>query len=238
MLPPLGHPHHPGPEYETMNAEYDSDRANQLLDEIVPDRDDEGFRTLPDGERLEIVIHTTTAFGPWPDIAEQVARFWGAVGIRSRPDVQERSLNSERVGSNQVIANIFHNDDTNDVFARPLKMSPVGGSTFQPNFGPLWGLWWRTDGEEGMEPPADVKRIIEIVETGPTLPPEEANELAKELYRWHVENQVMIGVIGQSPAVMGVVVVSDGLGNVPATWASDIFFDTPFDAFPDQFYWK
>ena len=85
-LPPPGHPQHPGPEYETLNATFDVDLANQFLDKVVPNRDGDGFRTLPDGDRLEIIIGATAAFGPWPDIAETVASNWGTVGVRARAD--------------------------------------------------------------------------------------------------------------------------------------------------------
>jgi len=44
--------------------------------------------------------------------------------------------------------------------------------------GPLYGRWAQTKGAEGVEPPAPVKRIMEIVDQAKTVAPEQQAELA------------------------------------------------------------
>jgi peptide/nickel transport system substrate-binding protein len=105
-------------------------------------------------------------------------------------------------------------------------------------WGPGYVTWFNTDGESGIEPPDDVKRLHELVLEGRTLSPAEAAPLAQEIYKWIIDQQVIIGTCRRSPMVMGVTVVSAKLGNVPPSWANDTMFNTPWPSMPEQFYYK
>ena len=234
-LPPPGHPHHPGAEYETKNAVYDTAVANKLLDEIIPNRDGDGFRTLPDGGRLELIVGATPAFGPWPDIAEQSARFWSEVGVRSRADILERSLSNNRHRANEYHAYVWDHDTSADMFMRGTKTLPLDQGS---HIAPGWGRWYNSGGKDGIEPSAEMKSMLKMYERGQTLPANEAAVLARDIYKWHAENQVLLGIAGMSPMVMGVVVVNENLANVPDSWANDVVFNTPWPAFPEQFFYR
>ena len=233
-LPPPGHPQHPGSEYETKNATYDVALANEYLDKAVPNKDGEGFRTMPNGDRLEIVISGTAAFGPWPDIAETVADFWGKVGVRTRTDIVERSLLSNRNDANEVMAFLWGPGRAVNLFVQ----SPWVNCEVDCPWGRAYVLWHRSGGTEGEEPPPDVKRLTELVNQGKGLPPDQANPLAQEVYKYIIDNQVIIGTARRSPLVMGVTVVNAQLENVPESWANDTMFNTPFPAYPEQFYYR
>lgn len=233
-LPPPGHPQHPGPEYETLNATFDMDLANQFLDKVVPNRDGDGFRTLPDGGRMEIIIGATAAFGPWPDIAETVASDWAAVGVRARSDVVERSLLRSRQQANQVMAYMWGPGRAVNLFVQ----SPWVNCDVSCPWGRGYEIWYNTDGAEGTEPPAGVKRITELVNEGTGLPPDQANPLAQEIYKYITDEQLIIGTARRSPLVQGIQVVNADLENVPASWANDTLFDTPFPSFPEQFFFR
>ncbi len=233
-LPPPDSPQHPGPEWELKHCEYDPALSNQMLDEIIPDRDDEGFRTMPDGSRLELVISCTPAFGPWPDISEQAAQKWGEVGVRVRADVMERSLLSNRLTANETHFYTWGPGRAVNLFVQ----NPWIDCDNDCPWGPAYVTWYNTEGESGIEPPADVKRLHELVLEGRTLPPAEAAPLAQEIYKWIIDQQVIIGTCRRSPMVMGVTVASVRLGNVPPSWANDTMFNTPWTAMPDQFYYK
>jgi peptide/nickel transport system substrate-binding protein len=233
-LPPPGHPQHPGPEYETLNATFDVALANQFLDKVVPNRDGDGFRTLPDGDRMEIIIGATAAFGPWPDIAETVASNWAAVGVRARSDVVERSLLRSRQQANQVMAYMWGPGRAVNLFVQ----SPWVNCDVSCPWGRGYEIWYNTDGAEGTEPPADVKRITELVNQGTGLPPDEANPLAQQIYKYITDEQLIIGTARRSPLVQGIQVVNADLENVPASWANDTLFDTPFPSYPEQFFFR
>ena len=236
-LPPKGHPHYPGDEYETLNTEYDPARANEILDRVMGPKDSDGFRTLPDGSRFELDVNATAAFGPFVDVSEQAAEFWRKVGIRSAPWSGERSLFVANGKANEQMVSIWMQDYTNDVYSAPNKATPVRGGNNEPHWGPAYGIYWATSGESGIKPPPDVQRLIDIVEMGPTLPPDESAKLAQEIYVWHAENQVLIPVVGHS-IMQGVTVVNSKLVNIPDYIAIDTPFNTPFDAFPEQFWFR
>ena len=235
VVPPPGHPHHPGPEYETKNLKYDVDLANKLLDQVIPNKGADGFRTLPSGESFEYLIGATPAFGPWPDVAEQSARFFQEVGVNAKAHVVERSLLRNQWRANEIQAYVWDQDRTADVFFSPWQAIPLSNGS---SWGPTIGQWFATDGKDGTEPSDEIKQIVAWYREGLTLPPEESAKLAQKIYKWHVDNQVQSGVAGMSPMVMGVVVVNEDLGNVPDSWANDVVFNTPWPAFPEQFYYK
>ena len=79
-------------EFARAYAEFDPDRANQLLDEIgLNERDSEGWRLRPDGKRLEIVIETRQPL-LWPDVADMVSTYWNNVGVKTVVKEEENSL--------------------------------------------------------------------------------------------------------------------------------------------------
>lgn len=86
-------------------TEYDVNLANDYLDNVVPDRDGEGYRLRPDGERLSFVIsipndysYTTT----YTQIGELVAGYWNEVGV----DVLVNSMPGEQWEQNFLGNNV------------------------------------------------------------------------------------------------------------------------------------
>jgi peptide/nickel transport system substrate-binding protein len=67
-------------------TEYNVDLANEALDKVAPEKDADGYRLCPDGERLSLVIsipndysYTTT----YTQVGELVAGYWNAVGVEA-----------------------------------------------------------------------------------------------------------------------------------------------------------
>ena len=67
-------------------TEYDVDMANEYLDTVAPEKDGDGYRLRPDGERLSFVIsipndysYTTT----YTQVGELVAGYWNEVGVEA-----------------------------------------------------------------------------------------------------------------------------------------------------------
>ena len=89
---------------------FDPDEANALLDGLGLDqRDSEGFRLLPSGERLVLRIDAVSgAFLDYPAIAERVGQMWAQnVGVQLTVNPVERSLWNERMNANQPMMNMF-----------------------------------------------------------------------------------------------------------------------------------
>ncbi|NJN96080.1 MAG: hypothetical protein HC875_19235 [Anaerolineales bacterium] len=96
--------------------------------------------------------------------------------------------------------------------------------------------WYTSDGAEGIEPPADIARIVEIIDEAKVSPRGRQIELAQELFRLWADNVWEIGTVGLTPAVQGVVVVNQNLKNVPAIAGNDWPLRTPGDTRPEQYF--
>ena len=87
-----------------------------------------------------------------------------------------------------------------------------------------------------MEPPAPIKRIMQIVDTSRTVGPEEQVKLAQELFRLWADNLYEVGTIGLTPMVQGVVVAGAQFRNVPTTLGNDWPLRSPGNARTEQFF--
>lgn len=83
-------------------TEYDVDLANEHLDRVLPEKDAQGFRLLPNGERLTIVAELSDLFdNAWPQTAELIQSYWREVGMDMQVRVVDRSLLSTRQQANE-----------------------------------------------------------------------------------------------------------------------------------------
>lgn len=234
-VPAPGHPHYPGEEWEFKWTEYDVAKANEMLDEIMPDRDEDGFRTNADGDRINLLIGTTPAFGAWPDVAQQVSGYWAEVGIRAEVEELTRSLLTTRNENNEFAIYVWNEDTTGFTFSTLSKRIPEGVGNITA---PGWGQWYDSGGEEGAVPEEWMQAFIDKHLMGPTLPEEERNALAQEIYRELVDNVYNIGIVGLSPMVQGVLVTNANLQNVPEIGGNDWPLRTPSTAYPEQLWYS
>ena len=64
-------------------AQFDADGANSLLDEIgMKDTDGDGFRELPNGDKLVVNMQFSTQ-GVAGQVVELVGQYWSNVGIQT-----------------------------------------------------------------------------------------------------------------------------------------------------------
>ena len=89
-----------------------------------------------------------------------------------------------------------------------------------------------------MEPPDEIKKLVEIIDEAKTVGPEKQAELAQELFKVWADNAWQIGTVGLTPMIQGVVVVNKNLRNVPETLGNDWPLRTPGNARPEQFFFK
>jgi len=202
-------------ELGKMYAEYDPDRANQILDDLgLTERDEEGFRLRPDGKRLSMV---NQVFTPWPpenvDIQELVKGYWKAIGVEMIVKPTERQLwvavnDSMDFDIMSYIAN--HGWPGNPPITRP--MFAVNANE---DWAVGWSLWIASEGKEGEEPPEEVKELAALYDRilGET-DPEKRNEMYVEALRIQAENLWMIGVVGE-PAIGRFGIIKNNVHNIP-----------------------
>ncbi len=234
-VPAPWHPYFPGAEWAQKYTEFKRDEANRMLDKIgLTKKDAQGFRLLENGKPATIEISVVPAFGAWPDVAILVSKDWEAVGIKTIVQIRERALHFKMGENNELMSEIWNEDTSAFPYTGNAKVDPRNAPIL--TMGPLWRRWYATSGKEGMEPPAEMKRIVEIVNTARTVGPDEQVKLSQELYRIWAENVYEIGTIGLTPMVQGVVVAATKFRNVPTTLGNDWPLRSPGNARTEQFF--
>jgi peptide/nickel transport system substrate-binding protein len=232
-------PQNPGEEWRERWSTFDPDEANELLDSVgLTERDNEGYRLRRDnGERLRIqTVAVGGAFIDWPAVGEMVAFQIGEnLGIQLDLQELERSLWDERVYANETQISIWMNDGSEHLFIYPHHALPT--TTLNPQMGPHHALWWQTDGAEGVEPPEEMKRAQDLFSSAFSVVDEEERDgIAQEIWEILVDEQYSIGTVGLSPAAMGVRIVKNYMGNIPAQQANGQHVRTPCTSQPPTFF--
>ena len=221
VAPLQGPPYHGESDLFKAYTQFDPDMANSLLDEIgLTARDGDGFRLGLDGQPMLLVISATTAWPvETPEVMDLVRGYWEKVGIKATVTPEEGTLWNTR-----------HNAGEHDISSRGAHF---GGGPVHPTlnnntfcmsgwqWAPEWALWLDSNGERGVEPPEDVKRIREIREEVLAEPdPAKQDEMIMEVFRIHMDNLWSIGLVVDDPAVSRMVVVHNRIRNVPTKFAS------------------
>ena len=113
-------------EFAFQYTEYSVDLANEHLDKAgYTERDAEGYRLGPHGERISIIVEAGDLFGRgWPDTLELIQGYWGAVGIDMEIRIIDRSLLVSRKINSEHDATIWGASGGLDVFLTPIWYFP------------------------------------------------------------------------------------------------------------------
>ena len=160
---------------------YDPALAAEFLDKALPDKDGEGFRLRPDGERFQVVVSVNQGFKPdWVDMMLLIERYWEAVGVDTIVDVVSDELHNARRSEPDFDIALWLAE--NGAGKLPL-ISPqvfMGGPGHLGN----WASWERWYAEQRgqlvlfgsnialdvdpVEPPENVQRMFSLAEQLPT----------------------------------------------------------------------
>jgi peptide/nickel transport system substrate-binding protein len=213
-------------------AEYDTEQASALLDEIGLTLGADGVRARPDGAPLEIVLECWEEFCPH---SEMIAEMWTAVGVKTTMSQIERTLWLERNQANEqeVYAHPY------DSIAEPnlrasscARIRPLGVDSYAP----LWRTWYNSDGAQGEEPAAENQQIMALCDEFAATVPGSADytRVGAEMAKLYTEQLYTLGV-SVAPRV---IILSNRLGNTPTEgmFSGDYMFWVPFRG--DQWYVK
>jgi len=188
-------------------AEYDPEQANKLLDEVISERDSDGFRLRSDGETLLLVAEIKESFAPaW----ELIKEYWENVGVKVLIQVRNNVSSRRKANKLQVTTQLL--DRTTQVLytLEPLYFVPF---TNKNSWAQGWFQWYNSDGNKGQEPPAEVKKLFQNYQTMlGSITDEERIKAGKDILRSQAENLWCIGTVGMVPHP---VVVTNSLYNVP-----------------------
>jgi len=200
-------------------AEYDPQKANELLDEMGLRWDDKHqYRLRPDGKTLTITIEYVQRYAK---ICELIKEYWGKVGIRVNLREVTGSFWSTRRDANELDVGIWAMDMVSE-----FRLRNTGASRLLPPWTGAcvpWRDWYQTGGKSGEEPPNWVKELYNAVDEWKKTVPgsEEYMRLGKKIATLNVKNLSMIGAVGLVPYP---VIIKNTLGNTPSKesfWSPD-----------------
>ena len=215
-------------------AEYDPDKAAALLDEMGLKWDSDGkYRLRPDGSTLELLFEYFRTEGPKEKIYQMTADYWEAVGVKVVLKEIASNLFWTRNTANEVQVYNFHFDNRG-----PNGMIWREAPHYKDGFGRLYLDWYNTKGETGLEPPADIKKVYELVDALMLVPlgSEDSIKIGKELLTTHVNQLLRIGTIDMIPQP---VIVKNGLMTnftEKDVWAPEGLWHN--NTIPEQWFWK
>ncbi len=195
-------------------AQYDPDAANETLDSIgLTERDSDGYRLRSDGKRLQLVVETDQ--DAYANVLELLADNYKDIGIDLLARVIDRTQWDDNRENNNFQAQLVPFDRLTVVPADPRRM--LG----ENNFAAQYYIWYETNGESGIEPPADhpIRKVWADwgkASTAKTL--EEADAATNAMIEEFVKNGWVIGIVGE---VATPVIVKNDFHNMPAGLVED-----------------
>jgi peptide/nickel transport system substrate-binding protein len=233
-------PESPGDEYRNTWSALDVKKANVMLDAIgLSKKDKDGFRVRSDnGERLRLQVDVAQTLTPtWPQQVEMIIQQWKAIGIWADAKLFERSLFYTRVRNDDNQMTIFSNNGSESLFIFPSWVLPVDPQSSQGGVG--HAKWYASNGASGLKPAIpEMLKAYDMLRSASSVPEQERNKLAQDIWKIAADQVWAIGLVGQSPTYMGTRVVSRKLENVAERVCISQHCRTPWDARPDQWYFK
>lgn len=212
-------------------TEYDVKKANEYLDKAYPKKDGEGFRLGPDGKRISFNIMVIPALGDFLDSTQLVAKYWQAVGVDAKVQTVDRTLFYDRKDNNDHDAAVFlGSGGMGDALFEPTFYFPFWNESL---FAVPWGNWFASGGKSGEEPPAEVKKQMDIYrELTQSADPDKQKALMKQLLDIAADQFYDIGINTPGPLYS---VSKNNLHNVyarPFAWT----YPTPVASNTEQYY--
>ena len=207
---------------------YDPAAANALLDQVgLQHRDADGFRKLPDGRTLSLIIDCQLETSQ----VEITRTNWREVGIKASVKPMQRTLFHQRTRvTGEHMAAAY--GSANGAF--PTLM-PFGWFAVRPSPWDFeWGTWYATRGAKGRQPPPAVRRLQKIYEElNRTSDVAKGRRLMAEAVRNHAENVWQILMVG--PRIVSGVLLNE-FRNVPINGLYSWVVYTPGNQNPETFY--
>ncbi len=208
--------------YAKAYTQYDTARANKMLDELgLTARDSDGNRKLPSGAPLMIRIEISPMVLS-PRLVEMVAAYWTAVGVKSEVKVSERQLFYRRKAALLHDAGVWWGADEQYPVLDPRWFLPISDESL---YGIDYAKYFNTNGLRGTKPPEDMQQALDLFQKIRETPDEvKQRQLFQQIIDLNMKNLWTIGTIGQVPSL---VAVKDDFRNVPDVAMAGWSFHSP-----------
>ncbi len=201
-------------EYRRAWSYFDPKEANRLLDEIgLTKRDSEGFRLLPNGERLEIIVEATAEGTEYTDVMRLIQDSWKKIGVKLFPKTTRREVFRRRIYAGMTQVSMWTGLDYGNLRAELPQSELVPNNEYQLQW-PQWGMFYESKGQRGEKP--TLPKVMELVRLGHDWQQAETREAQRaaweRILQIYADQVFTIGIVG---GVLQPVVVNNRLRNVP-----------------------
>ncbi len=222
----------------TQYTEFDLDLANEYLDQVMPERDSQGFRLRPDGERFTISLslpNDLSFTSNWTSVGELLVEQLGEVGLdvnlNSVPDTQFQEIRD----ANEIEAALFTGEGGAGLTAI------IDPRYYVP--GEFWGLygsgWWasRTGAPdwEPIEMPEYAQDFRAMYEEDVLTAPSQEEQIAAmgDVLERAADEFWVIGISRPGP---GYQPYHERMGNTPNEWIAGWVEGVQKITYPEQWY--
>ncbi|TDQ86436.1 peptide/nickel transport system substrate-binding protein [Dongia mobilis] len=209
-------------QYRLSWSVFDLSTANRLLDEIgLTERDDEGYRRLPDGRRMTIIIETAGESTEETDILQLIKDSWRELGIDIFTKPSQREVFRDRIFTGETIMSVSFGVD-NGIPTPDMSPKEFAPSTQQQYMWPKWGQYIETQGASGT--PIDLPEAQELADLlaqwRGSADADERREIWDRILAIWSEQVYSIGTVTNIPQP---VIVDKSIRNLPdqGMWAWD-----------------
>ncbi len=200
--------------YRTRWAAYDVKKANDLLDQVgLTERDDNGFRLMPDGNRLEIIVESAGEDSDQADVLQLVKDSWSKLGIKLFTKLTRREILRRRVLAGATTMSVWHGLENGvpTENSSPAELVPSRNDQLQ---WPRWGHYQLTDGQGGE--PVDEPAAARLVALNRQWIEATSDAAREDIWHKILEiNAEQVFTIGLVAGIPQPVVVNNVLRNVP-----------------------
>lgn len=221
-------------QMSTQYTEFDLKKANEYLDKAgLTKKDAEGFRLRPDGKRLTLLAEISLTYTTHGDAMNLVKKTWKEAGVDLTVKVEDRAIQWENKAANkhELFLWAAGGGDGIDVITNVQAYFPDRASAFQA---PAWGDWYASGGTKGIEPDAEMKKIMSLyTDLQKKGKWEEQVAGMKEIIQLSADYFPQLGLC-YDPDVFGI--VKNNMKNVPARLVESSPMMTPGPSNPEQYY--
>ncbi len=214
-------------------TDYDVAKANEYLDKAYPKKDGQGFRLGPDGNRISFSIMVIPALGDWLDATQLVVQYWQKIGVDARAQTVDRTLFYDRKDKNEQDATVFEGSGGSaDALLEPTFYFPFWNESL---FAVAWGDWFASGGKSGEEPPAEVKKQMDLYrQVMASSDAAKQQALFKQLLDISADEFYAFGI--STPGDL-YAVVKNNMHNVPVAWTAWTY-PSPAASNTEQYYFS
>ena len=179
-------------------AQYDPATAKNMLDELgVVDKDGDGARELPNGEKLVLNLQFATV-GIAGQIVELVAQHWTNVGIKTTSKEVTTDEFRGAQSANQLDVTMYRKGQPMAIIlGNPELIKPPFENYFGLRNGMLWAEYLDSDGANGVKPPGYIYELIDDLGTFQAAPAgsSESNAAGARIVENMTGNLLFIGTV-------------------------------------------